>query len=901
MFDADIYNVYRRDRNFDASNKKRGGGVLLAISKKYDSCFFDIETVCDTFSDIYHIDVVAVRLKVGNDFIYVFNVYIPPSVTSDEYDILFDALESLYPIYGSNILIFGDFNIPEYYAYHINKVRSRNVNSLLNFMNYLNISQHNFISNSNNKILDLVLCNKPCNVVHSPELLVQEDNHHPALLCEINGLFNRKNEGFPLYNSTDVQPDLNFKKANFQALYQELTLTDWSCLSFIPDVNNAVHIFYDKLREILVKHVPIKQKLNYNRQFPRWFSKQIIDMWKAKEKAKKTYNASKNPEDHNEFKRLRSSLKLHIREAYSRFVRDAEESIRNNPNKFWTFINSKKNTTAIPSTMVNNNQNIDDPQGIVNTFADFFSGAFVTSGNFTSNSNANNVNVLNLMRVSESDILSAIKKLKNNMCMGPDLIPAFLLRDCAVIFCKPLLILFNLILTSGIFPDAWKLSRITPVHKKGVMNNFDNYRPIAILCNFCKVFEIILHSFISPHVSNIVMPEQHGFIQGRSTASNLMCVTQFISEVLDGGSQVDVIYTDFSKAFDRLDHGLLLSSLDEAGLCTGLVSLCQSYLTGRSQFVQYRGFKSNAFPQTSGVPQGSILGPLFFIIFINDIANDSNVHYLLYADDLKMYCRITSLSDCVNLQSNIAALDNWCRKNKLPLNASKCKVMSFHRKKSAFLFDYALDGEVLERPDYVKDLGVFFDSELSFSHHIDECLTAAYKSLGFIVRNSRDFGDITTLRLLFITFVRSRLEYASVIWCPIYTIYVTLIERVQRRFFKSAVFLLDGVYPPRGTPQDQFLVRFNLQSLLTRRTMYSVVFLFKLIHYCIKCESITAMIKYRVPRINSRHNSLFLLPLARTNLLIKSPLYQMISNYSNVEKTLDILSCSLINVKNCFV
>ena len=184
-------------------------------------------------------------------------------------------------------------------------------------------------------------------------------------------------------------------------------------------------------------------------------------------------------------------------------------------------------------------------------------------------------------------------------------------------------------------------------------------------------------SFISPHISNIIIPDQHGFIQGRSTVSNLLCVTQFISEVIDKGSQVDVIYTDFSKAFDRLDHALLLNSLNRIGLCTGLVNLFQSYLTERTQFVQYRGFRSNSFPQTSGVPQGSILGPPFFIIFINDITKNINVHYLLYADDLKLYCRTSSVSDCENLQNNITTLDNWCHNNKLPLNANKCNVMSF--------------------------------------------------------------------------------------------------------------------------------------------------------------------------------------------------------------------------------
>uniref|UniRef100_V5GW34 Putative RNA-directed DNA polymerase from transposon BS n=1 Tax=Anoplophora glabripennis TaxID=217634 RepID=V5GW34_ANOGL len=261
-----------------------------------------------------------------------------------------------------------------------------------------------------------------------------------------------------------------------------------------------------------------------------------------------------------------------------------------------------------------NGFNCDNPQVIVNAFASYFSNSFIDSTDFDLNSQyyVNDNDIPHIPEITEDKILNSIKKLKANMTMGPDNLPAFIIKDCACLFSKPLCTIFNQILRSNTFPDLWKQSRVCPVYKKGNKEDVENYRPIAILCNFSKLFEIIIREHISFYAKNLIVPEQHGFMPGRSTVSNLVCATQFIAETLDMRGQVDVIYTDFTKAFDKLDHGILLRKLHNFGINNSLLLMFKSYLSHRVQFVQYRGYKSDIFSQTSGVPQGSVLGPLLY-------------------------------------------------------------------------------------------------------------------------------------------------------------------------------------------------------------------------------------------------------------------------------------------------
>ena len=273
----------------------------------------------------------------------------------------------------------------------------------------------------------------------------------------------------------------------------------------------------------------------------------------------------------------------------------------------------------------------------------------------------------------------------------------------------------------------------------------------------------------------------------RSTVTNLCCFTQYVSNSFDNKEQVDVIFTDFSKAFDRL-----LMKIHNYGLSRHLVKLVQLYLSPRFQCVKYHGFESGKFPVYSGVPQGSVLGPFFFVIFIDDIIKNLNSEVLIYADDLKIFKRVSNISDCAELQKDIDSFRTWSTSNYLPVNFDKCRTMSMTNKNHRIMYDYTINSSPLSRIESFCDLGITFDYKLTFADHIGNLASEAYKCLGFIIRSSGCFKNIDTLKALYFAFVRSKLEYASIVWAPSAQTHTLAFEKIKRRFLKFLAFKVDG-------------------------------------------------------------------------------------------------------------
>lgn len=893
------FNVFRCDRAGG-----RGGGVLAAISSRLYVKDLNL------MSPVPSLEVLGVKItrncvKPDQCFTVVV-LYIPPSFGPHNYAELFDYLESNLD-FANPVLICGDFNIPEFIKAS-SKAQSSNVfNAFMHFASLNNLTQHNNVLNANERILDLVLATDDLKIsVTKYELpLVSEDCHHPCLnitLCD--GIVS--NSQF-LRNPEIAR--FKFRSCNLENLYVAVCNIDWSTVLNSHNVNSACNEFYDILFNVIDACVPKSLSTSKACDYPVWFTRSIIDKIKIKNKHWNTYRKTKSLFHLDRVKSLRRDIRKEARTEYLLFIDRTERSLKHDPKKFWNFIDQKKRSTSVPGHMVNGDKVLTTRQDIVDAFAKHFASVFIDDnrnhscdagcrdfsesaceqcGKCCCDSNGlklefdNFKTTLSAFCIVETDILKAAKKIKANNVCGPDNLPAFFVVDCIRFLSTPLLHIFNLILNSCVYPDMWRVSKVFPVYKSAERSAVTNYRPIALLSNFSKLFECILSNFIYAHVINSISPYQHGFIRGRSTCTNLCEFTQFVSAAMDSRLQVDAIYTDLTKAFDRVHHCILLKKLKYFGICEQIVLLVKSLLVGRTQFVEYRGVRSPSYYVGSGVVQGSNLGPLLFLIFYNDVVNSISSNVYIYADDLKLARIIKCAADCFELQKDIDNLNLWCEVNKLTLNTNKCKKISFTRNNSKISFYYNVCGYPLTNSDEITDLGVIVDNHLTFVPHILHIANSAMKILGFIIRNTRDFTRIDCVKLLFYSLVRSKLEYCSVIWKPYHQTYIDLLESVLRKFAKHVHFKMLHVYPERHCSQAALLNTVNECSLYARRNVFSLIFVQKIVNGNISSDQLLSQVGLVVPRPSGRNSLTFHYNIPRTYHHLNSPMLHCFRLYNRL-------------------
>ena len=296
------------------------------------------------------------------------------------------------------------------------------------------------------------------------------------------------------------------------------------------------------------------------------------------------------------------------------------------------------------------------------------------------------------------EVFENVLNLIQNKGPGPDDIPAKILVNCVYSLSRPIYLLFKLSLESGVFPEQWKYSFVTPIFKSGNQSDAKNYRPISILGSIPKLLEKIVCDHIKSSVMLGIGQEQHGFCKGRSTATNMITFTQTVLGALESGCQVDAVYTDFSKAFDTVNHRVLAHKLECFGFAGTLLKWLVLYISNRKQFVKVKGFVSQEISVTSGVPQGSHLGPYLFNIFINDLRQEIRFSQpLFFADDLKLFAVVNSFEDTVKIQDDLNRVCEWYNKNMMVLNIKKCKIITFTRIKRPLICDYSLNNNILER------------------------------------------------------------------------------------------------------------------------------------------------------------------------------------------------------------
>ena len=394
---------------------------------------------------------------------------------------------------------------------------------------------------------------------------------------------------------------------------------------------------------------------------------------------------------------------------YRDHIQQQADLLKSDPSKFWKIVNRRRSTGGVPRLMQYNGITFTDTKSTTDLFAGFFSSVFADDDPLYQGVLGPSPGTFRNCTITRPDLVKSLRELDVGKGAGPDKIPNMLLKPLAEEFSEPLAILFDASLEAGIFPTQWKHSFVVPIFKAGNRSDCKCYRGIATLSAIPKLFEKIVCERLEHALGDLINSSQHGFRDGRSTCTNLSI---FVSNVLSGmgkSGQVDAVYIDFAKAFDRVNHRLLLRKLNLCGVDGSLLSWIESYLSGRSQAVQINSTVSYSFETNSGVPQGSHLGPLLFAIFINDLCDVfQDSEFIMYADDVKIYRSIGSINDVHLLENDLARVEDWCRQNRMSLNVDKCEIITFSRRTQTNLvsYDYQIGDSYLRRVEQVKDLGV---------------------------------------------------------------------------------------------------------------------------------------------------------------------------------------------------
>lgn len=901
------YITYRCDRDRVASCRQDGGGVLIAVLRELKSNIYDTSSVTNVIpsNTIEHL-LIEIPSTDSSKRHIISSAYVPPRTPFSIYENHFDLLQDLlsHPSIDTFYIV-GDYNMPEI-DWIISSAcdttcdvtlpqlvcsGSSRMNSLINnFMNSLEAFQYNNVSNTNNRILDLFISNSPSEIKICTNALLSTDPYHPSLLAYINISQNLK--------SMTKRPLIkyNFYKADYELINNKINKINWNILHDLTP-NSALDYFYKNIYEIINHHTPLAS--NRSSKFPVWFPSFLINIYKRKQKAWIRWKKHKNLFDYENFSRLRSIFKHNCDKCYKRYMESVEDNINKNVKYFWTYISQRKTKPEILSVMNYKQVKSYDPEAICNMFSDYFLSVYEpvsptdSQGHTSSNLTDNNVLISNLI-LSKSEVLDQLKLLDISKGPGPDRLPPLFLIKTANSIHVPLHILYNKCLAEGVFPELWKQANITPVHKSGPKHDIENYRPISILSALSKLFERLVHNRIYPLLHNIIIEEQHGFIKNRSTTSNLLTFTNFLFHNVDQRIQIDAIYTDFTKAFDKVDHQLLLDKISFNGIRGNLLRWFASYINNRSQKVVINGYHSNSILVTSGVPQGSILGPLLFVLFVNDIKSCfQNSRFLLYADDLKAFKTITCLEDCMIFQQDLDRFTAYCSTNKLQLNISKCSYINFTKAKNILTFNYTLCNSSLIKVSSLRDLGVQLDTNLTFNTHVQNIVNKAFKLYGFVMRTSVNFKRTNTYLYLFKCLVRSQLEYAVPIWNPYYNRYKEEIENVQKKFLRTMHYRFNHFY----LSYNLLLKKYSMLTLESRRTYLEVVTLYKIVNNGFDCIELVNNICYAVPRNvlrrDARSYHLFYLSSCRTNTGLRTPLRHMVENYNKSFNHIDIFLLSI--------
>ena len=824
-----MYKVYRLDRSKtthppDPNNPRKyranGGGVLVAVKQSLEVDSKPIKIPCKA-------EILAIEIKINSNIKLCFGTCYRVGTLGESNRVeISNFLSNLLRVKKySKLFMIGDYNLPGVSAenWDDGECGDNIGQQFIDLFSDLNLKQ--IIRNpthNKGKILDLLLTNAP---QHMRDMKISDENS----IC--------KSDHYPIHfkvlekvkiKKAPKRKLLNFKNAAWAPLNEEIRATDWNNLLRNTDIEAAHRSFETKLNELCNKHIPtVTTKSNYQ---PPWFDAEVHVKCREKEKWRRKFKISKSDAHYMKYtacrKEVTKLIELKVNENF-----DDEQHKNAVTKKFWSYVKASTKSSRIPETVYYNNTFRKSPIEQASIFNQFFADQFSAPSNYDI--------CIDYTREYEvhftPDVISNhLKNLNVNKAPGPDKFHGKLLKGCADSLAIPLGILFHASYVSGSIPVQWKLANVVPVHKKGTKNNVENYRPISLTSIIMKTYEKIIRDELMARCREKISNNQHGFLPGRSCETQLIPFYDDLARTLNSCSKIDVIYFDFTKAFDSVNHDIILDKLKNQYDIDGLLlKFFVAYLKDRVQRVVINGEFSENKPVLSGVPQGSILGPTLFVLFINDIENNLNegTTIKLYADDTKLYREIKNNEDHIKLQEDINKLNDWAVNNKMKFHPDKCKVLPVTLKRNVPAnYVYKLGDASITYVESEKDLGVNFNSCLSWTQHCNFLYSRANSMLGLARRTCHFIYNTRKKRSIYLALVRSQFEHCSTVWWPGNKTSRAKLESIQR---KAVRWILNmPIYNNSLSSADYFKLckQLDLLSLELRAELKDLKMLYDIIN-----------------------------------------------------------------------
>jgi len=739
--------------------------------------------------------------------ISVYLVYRSPNANAETMSGLVELIKTV----ERNSIIIGDFNLPEVdWSTGETSTRARDLVEAVE--NSLMIQMVDFPTHIKGNCLDLILTNMPERI---------------AEVCDVGRLGSSDHIMLGLKVQTGhYQPTIkrvkNWRKADWKSIKEELSTLNWCEELGGLTVDRMWAVLKRKVEKAVKKHVP--ERLEASRGRPSWMSGEIMAAIRKKKRLWRQVRASGITDEYREEDRR---VKRLIRNAKRKFEKKLADNGNGGNRQFFAYIRRKtKSKPTIGPLKDKDKRVVTDDEEMATMLNEFFSSVFTQedSTNIPAADEMPTASNLGDVKITSSAIRKKIRNLRPNAAAGPDCIGPRLLQKLEDELVEGLTLIFRKSLNSGSVPEDWKCANVTPIFKKGSKADPGNYRPVSLTSVCCKMMESIIKDEMMSHLqkNGLIRASQHGFVPGRSCTTNLLEFLEGVSVKIDEGKPVDVVFLDFAKAFDKVPRERLLEKLRAHGVQGKVLQWIREWLTGRKQRVVLNGKCSTWKDVLSGVPQGSVLGPILFLIFINDLdlAVEMINQVKKFADDMKLGHTVSPELQRRELQQALNNLKEWADKWGMQFNVAKCKVM--HCGHSNQQFEYSMDGVKLDNvEEEERDIGVVMNNGLKPAAQCRKAAQTAQNVLSQLTR-SFHYRDRNIFLRLYIQYVRPHLEFSSAAWSPWHETDKECLEKVQRR----AVNMISGL---KAKTYEERLEELGITTLEERRAQLDLIQTYKIL------------------------------------------------------------------------